>query len=320
MKKGVYVILLLMLVIACTPSVPSQYIQPGEMEDLLYDYYVAQAMAMENSKGGDIDYLKNKYFLGVLKKYNCTQADFDSSMVWYYSHLDWMKKIVANVNERLSDESKMLGASGGAIGRYSQFTASGDTANIWTGSTNLLLIPRPTMNRFDFTVTVDTSFYKGDSFVFQFMSDHIWQTGSKDAVVCILTKYEGDSIVQTVNHISVSGIAQIRVPANHEKKLKEMRGFIYLTDGGDESDSRRLMFISELQLIRFHNKENNNEQTNNDTAKTDSIQRVDNARGETPDTAGRGTVAGQGSEAVPATSGTPQNRMVPRKHTIKDVQ
>jgi hypothetical protein len=107
--------------------------------------------------------------------------------------------------------------------------------------------------------------------------------------VCIVCKYEGDSIIQTVNHISVAGTAQVRVPANREKKLKEMRGFIYLSDGGDDSNTRKMLFISQIQLIRFHDKYLANEEIKNDESSTeapakDSIQRGDNTRGPKPDT------------------------------------
>ena len=161
----------------------------------------------------------------------------------------------------------------GDINRYSQYSATGDTANIWNLQPDVLLIPRPTMNRFDFTIKADTSFYLGDSFMFQFMFEYLWQSGSKDAVVCIVTKYEGDSIVQTTSHISGSGSAQVRVPANNEKKVKEMRGFIYLNDGNDDSDTRKMLFASQLQLIRFHNKQLKHDTNKTDTLAKDSVQR-----------------------------------------------
>jgi hypothetical protein len=154
------------------------------------------------------------------------------------------------------------------------------------------------MNRFDFTVKVDTSFYKGDSFMFQFMSEYIWQSGTKDALVCVLTKYEGDSIIQTVNHVSVSGLSQVRIPGNKENKLKEMRGFIYLGKGGDDDDNtRKMMFISQIQLIRFHNKEAKNE-TKNDSIKKDSLQRGDNARRKEADTVRVGDIRRNGGQAL----------------------
>lgn len=285
MKHSLLYIFVFLLAVACTPTVPKEYIQPGEMEDILYDYHVAQAMS--KTKGGsDYDYNRQLYFDAVLEKHGVNKADFDSSLVYYYSHADKFREIYSRVSDRLSEEAKLLGASVGDINRYSQYSATGDTANIWSDASDVLLVPRPTQNRFDFTIKVDTTFKVGDSFMFQFMSEYLYQSGAKDAIVCIVTKYEGDSIIQIANHVSVSGLAQIRVPANREKMLKEMRGFIYLNDGGDLSETRKMMYISQLQLIRFHSKEilKPDETAKKDTLQTDSLQRVNNPGGSVPDT------------------------------------
>jgi hypothetical protein len=267
------------------------------MEDILYDYHLA--LAMSRQKGGsDLDYNRTLYIQSVFKKYGVTEAEFDSSLVYYYSHAYRLKDIYSEVNQRLSDEANNLGVAVGDINRYSQYSTTGDTANIWNQQTDVMLIPRPTMNRFDFTVKVDSTFKKGDSFMFQYMSEYIWQSGSKDVTVCFVCKYEGDSIIQTVNHLSMDGTVQLRIPAYREKKLKEMRGFIYLSDNGDDSDIRKMMFISQIQLIRFHDNTIEDEETANDEPDTetpaqDSIQRGDNTRGAEPDTLRRRVSGGQ---------------------------
>jgi hypothetical protein len=267
------------------------------MEDILYDYHLA--LAMSRQKGGsDLDYNRTLYIQSVFKKYGVTEAEFDSSLVYYYSHAYRLKDIYSEVNQRLSDEANNLGVAVGDINRYSQYSTTGDTANIWNQQTDVMLIPRPTMNRFDFTVKVDSTFKKGDSFMFQYMSEYIWQSGSKDVTVCFVCKYEGDSIIQTVNHLSMDGTVQLRIPAYREKKLKEMRGFIYLSDNGDDSDIRKMMFISQIQLIRFHDNTIEDEETANDEPDTetpaqDSIQRGDNTRGAEPDTLRRRVRGGQ---------------------------
>jgi hypothetical protein len=298
-------LLLIALLMACAPSVPKRFIQPGDMEDILYDYHVAQAMAKAERAGDDTKFDQTKYFYGVLKKYGVTKEDFDSSMIYYYSHVERLKDIYTSVNERLSDEAKSLGTSVGDINRYSQFSASGDTANVWTGATDLLLMPYPTMNRYDFTLSVDTSYYKGDSFMFQFMTEYIYQSGSRDAVICIAAKYEGDSIIQTVNHVSISGLAQVRLPANNEKKLKELHGFIYLnSSSNDDATTRKMMFISQMQFIRFHNKPSANETGNNKNAK-DSLSRTDNAGRSASDSLRRGNFERLHGKPLPAPPGNP---------------
>ena len=314
MKHSLTYLLVLMLVVACKPTVPSEYIQPGDMEDILYDYHLA--LAMSRQKGGrEVDFNRSLYFQSVLKKHGVTEAEFDSSLVYYYSHVYRLKDIYSEVNQRLSDEATSLGVAVGDINRYSQYSTTGDTANIWNQQTDLLLVPCPTMNRYDFTVKVDSSFKKGDSFMFQFMSEYIWQSGSKDLTVCIVCKYEGDSIIQTANHVSVAGTAQVRIPANRKNKLTDMRGFIYLNDGNDDGNNRKMLFISQIQLIRFHDKTAENEEITNDESSTetpakDSIQRGDDTPGPKSDTLRRRVSGGQhGLRPIPIDSRNGVHRM-----------
>ena len=320
MKPSSLYLFVLLLAVSCTPSVPSQYIQPDEMEDILYDYHVAQAMS-KTIGSGNYEYNKQLYIDAVLKKHGVSEADFDSSLVYYYTRADRFHEIYVRVSERLNEEAKLLGASVGDISRYSQYSATGDTANIWSDAFDALLIPRPTQNRFDFTIKVDTTFHLGDSFMFQFVSEYLYQNGSKDAVVCIVTKYEGDSILQTTNHVSVSGLAQMRVPANREKKLKEMRGFIYLNDGGDISETRKMMYVSQLQLIRFHSKEilKADETAGKDSVQTDSLQRVSNPGGSVSDTLRRRIIGRrQGGTPLPPSAGAGMHRVDARPVELKE--
>ena len=83
----------LMLLSACKPQVPSQYIQPSDMEDLLYDYYVSQGLAVDVNPTVSGENTRQYNVNLVLKKYNVTQADFDSSLVYYYNHIEDLYKI-----------------------------------------------------------------------------------------------------------------------------------------------------------------------------------------------------------------------------------
>lgn len=256
MKHSPFIVLLaVLLMVACKPTIPSEYIQPGELEDLLYDYHVAEALARTQHGGAEMDVERTVYFDAVLKRHGVTQADFDSTLVYYYSNVDLLQEIYVRVNDRLAKEAKRLGTEVGDIHHYSQYGESGDTANIWTRQTDVLLIPKPTMNRYDFVVKADSTFLVGDSFMFQFMSEYIWQSGSKDIVVCISSQYDNDSIAQQVIHTSSDGITQLRVPASRTQLVKEMRGYIYVTDSPDARDEHRLMFVSQMQLIRFRDQE-----------------------------------------------------------------
>ncbi len=307
----VIVFIAVLSMMGCKPTVPSEYIQPGDLEDILYDYHVAQAMADEKRSRNSEEhgYNRNVYFQSVLKKYGISEAEFDSSLVYYYSHADRLKSIYQRVKERLNDEAKALGASVGDINKYSAYSATGDTANVWQNETDVLLTPHPTSNRYDIYVKADTSYYKGDTFMFQFMSDFIYQSGSRDAIVCLVAKYENDSTTQTISHISVAGQSQVRIPQNQEGTLKELRGFIYLGNNDRNAEVRKMLFISQIQLIRFHSKTISNESKNPEGHQADSLSRAGDATGHHPDTTRRGVVQRESGKILSPDKRAPIHRM-----------
>ena len=132
----------LLLLVACKPKVPSQVIQPGEMEDVLYDYYLAQGMSLPtDQESGDYNEEYNRQL--VLKKYGYTQADFDSSMVWYYNHLEDLYKIYERVQHRLSEDALAQGTSVRELQQFTKtYSHNSDTTDVWDGKRYLLLYPQ----------------------------------------------------------------------------------------------------------------------------------------------------------------------------------
>ena len=74
-------LLSLTLVVGCKPGIPSEYLSPGEMENILYDYHIARAMNSNDYQNGDT-LTTHVYKLAVLKKYGVSEADYDSSLVY----------------------------------------------------------------------------------------------------------------------------------------------------------------------------------------------------------------------------------------------
>lgn len=253
-----YIAMLLLsafVAVACTPSVPSDVIQPDEMEDILYDYYISQAMAGQALNQKDASYDRYVYFSAVLQKHGVTEAEFDSSLVYYYSNAKRLHGIYSSLSERIGNEAMGLGASVSEFNKYSSLSESGDTANIWQDATSLLLTPYAPSNKFTFSIKADSTYKVGDSFLVNFMSDFIYQAGTKDAVVYVAVRYDNDSVSTHVTHIGVSGVSRLRIPANDESKVSNIDGFVYLNRGSDDSRTLKLLFISQMQFVRFHKKE-----------------------------------------------------------------
>ena len=225
-------VMVLAMTVGCKPSVPSTFISPGDMEDLLYDYHMADAMA-EQAKG---NYAENviAYRTAVLKKYGVSQEKFDTSMVYYMRHADQLHTIYEHVAQRLQDKAQELGSSVGTAGT---FTANGDTTDIWKESNSIVLIPNEPYNLYAFSVKADSSYHKGDSFVLNFQSDFIYQDGTRDGVVVLSLVYRNDSVAQRVMHFSSSSKYDLSIDDPNSLGIKEVKGFFLLARNNDMNSS-----------------------------------------------------------------------------------
>ena len=256
---------------SCKPTVPSEFIQPDEMENILYDYHIAQAMATDgvddmHQRG----FNQELYFAAVLEKYGVTREKFDSSLVYYYKRADRFRDIYSNITERLSKEALTLGVTEGEVNRFVSFTASEDTCDIWAGERSAMLLPYFPYNRLDFIQKPDSSFRKGDAFSFVINNSFIYQSGSRSAEACLIIKYDNDTVVSRAISVSSSGINQLYIPANEDHAVKEIRGYIYLQPERESSTTLKLMGIQSIQLFKFRRKkpEKNSSQ---DLQKKDSL-------------------------------------------------
>ena len=245
-------VMVLSFMVSCKPSVPSTFISPGDMEDLLYDYHMADAMA-EQAKG---NYAENviAYRAAVLKKYGVTQEKFDTSMVYYMRHADQLHTIYEHVAQRLQDKAQELGTSVGTAGN---FTANGDTTDIWKESNSVVLIPNEPYNLYSFSMMADSAFHKGDTYVLNFQSDFIYQDGTRDGVVVLSLVYRNDSVAQRVMHFSSSSKYDLSIDDPNSLGIKEVKGFFLLARNNDMNSSMttlKMACVSHIHLFRVHAK------------------------------------------------------------------
>lgn len=241
------------------------------MEDILYDYHLSRTMTDQlPSDDGTREYKETMLMHAMLKKHGVTEAEFDTSLVYYYSHVDKFAKIYQKVTKRLNDDAMELGASVGELGKITSFSLTGDTANVWNDASSVFLMPKPAYNRVSYELKADTAFRKGDSFQFSMMASYLYKSGMKDALVHVAIRYDNDSISTHYVHCTASGLTTLRIPANEEQKVKDVRTFIYLTPSNDDG-TNNLLFINQIQLFRFHKtsdtkKENDGVKTVGDSA------------------------------------------------------
>ena len=115
---------------ACGKKIPDDIIQPGDMENLLYDYHLASAMT--GSLPYDETYKKDAYFKYVFQKHHVTEAEFDSSMVWYTRHSDVLSDIYTRLKGRFEDDARNMKTQVAKRDNQIDVSMSGDTCLLYT--------------------------------------------------------------------------------------------------------------------------------------------------------------------------------------------
>ena len=240
-----FVFLLTTIMLACTKDIP--HLTEGQMEDILYDYHLAQAMAAVDNNVQDSVYLRS-----MLKKHEVTQEEFDSSMIYYLRHTEEIQKIYKNVTERLNETALSVGGLEG-ISTNVEYSENGDTANIWRMNRFAYLTNYQPYTKLNFTLKADTSFHASDMFAWYMDAQFMYQDGYRNATAVLYIRYANDSIQSEQRNFSTDGRKSFIITSDPELKIKTVSGFVIL--GRSENESRttmKMLFLSNIRLLKLH--------------------------------------------------------------------
>ncbi len=225
------------------------------MEEILYDYHVADGMAYAESNYSDLAYRRQAYREAALRKHGITEAELDSSLVYYYRHADKLHDIYANLAKRLNNDAIALGATANELSQFGNVTAQGDTATVWRSERSLVLIPQAPYNTVSFDVKADTAYHQGDKMILSFDNQFIFQEGIRDGVAMLAVTFSNDSTATVLNHITSDNQYNLQLSDAGRLGIKRVWGFIHLGRGNSSSSpsqSLKLMSVSNMRLMRMH--------------------------------------------------------------------
>lgn len=261
--------------ISCKPGVPNKYVQPGKMEDILYEYHIAEGISGQSKAENERAINQRAYQLAILKQHGVTEAEFDSSMVYYMRHTEQLHTIYENVVKRMDNEATSLGTSANSIGDAS-LSANGDTANVWTGNRSLVFTTSQPFNLSTYSFKTDTTFHKGDALALNFDTQFIYQDGVRDGIAVFAVRFGNDSVAYRRMNISSSSRYNMQINDYNHLGFKEIRGFFILGNNSymnQSTSTLQILFVQNIRLIRMHENKN----TKQPVVRQDSIQR-DTAR------------------------------------------
>lgn len=235
------------MLVGCGKQIPKNVIQPNDMESILYDYHLS--MAMSNNLSYSETYKKAAYNEYVFKKYHITEAQFDSSMVWYTRHTEELARIYSNIGKRFRDEKGKIQKLLAARENKPAQSLPGDTVDVWSAQKLYWLTEASLTNKIAFEIPSDSNFKPKDSFVWS--ADYTFLSkGKQRAAMGFNIIFDNDSVViGKVKEFTASGTQTLYIKPDSAYQIKSLNGFIYYM--GDSAQNLG-MIVNNIKLTRYH--------------------------------------------------------------------
>ncbi|MBR1667885.1 MAG: DUF4296 domain-containing protein [Bacteroidaceae bacterium] len=269
MKRLLPLLILFMFTFVACDNRPKDVLSRSKMEDVLYDYHLMQGI-IEQLPRDEKQKKAQDYINAVFEKHSITEAEFDSSIVYYNRHTKDLHKIYEHLTDRYTAANEELQIMNGNNDMMAIFSTGGDTTNLWNSTKLLVLRNKELLNKESFTLHADTSFRRHDQFILTFTP--VFMKDAQENYDISLSiglgiHYANGKQVGITRLITNNGIQQFTLRANDEEDIKSITGFFYYKG---KKSTRNLCLIDNISLVRMHEKEEVPEEKADSTV-TDSV-------------------------------------------------
>lgn len=231
----------------CRKEIPAGVIPEDRMAKILYDYHIAKYMGDQLPYGER--YKKAYYIEDVFASNGITEAEFDSSMVWYSRNTDKIVKIYEQVDKHLDEEIESVRSQLAQHDNKLLNLRSGDSTSIWNGRMLYLLSSTHSGALLKFDQNVDTTFHKGDSILWtaRLYFAHPYDSCRK-AVASLTVNYKNDSTATHTAVYAASDTLDIRAVTDSVQELGSLMFSIYLESS--DREGRDKVAVEGMDIVR----------------------------------------------------------------------
>ncbi|MBP3214574.1 MAG: DUF4296 domain-containing protein [Bacteroidaceae bacterium] len=269
MKRFFPFILLFALIIVACEDRPKNVLSRSEMENVLYDYHMMQGIINQLPSEERMEKAQD-YINAVFEKHGITEAQFDTSIIYYNRHAEDLHEIYKNLKERYNSANEEIQIVNGNNDMMAIYETGGDTTNLWSSAQLYAFHNKSLLNKESFTIHADSSFYKNDQLILTLTPIFIRESRDDYDIslnVGLSVMYTDGRHIGTTRTITNSGTQQLTVKTDAQKELKSITGFFYYRG---KKSTRNLCIVDNISLVRMHEKAPEVE-ISADSIKADSI-------------------------------------------------
>ena len=254
-RRFLFIPVLLAVFCGCKPQKPKGILSETKMEDVMVDYHLAQGMAESGKDNYKVACYK--YVQAVFAKHGVTEAEFDTSLVYYSRRSEKMAEIYKRVVARVETEAERNGivTERENDDPFANLTADGDTANVWKGQRAVSLTPDNVNHMFRFSQNADSTYRPGDTFVWRFNARAVQSNWMLEAYALIQLEYANDSTVHLSKNIGGDNTVDLRITESmieDSVPVRRIKGFVYMPPKKRDKGEFCLLLLNDISLIRMH--------------------------------------------------------------------
>ncbi len=246
-RLRIYGILMLICVAASCSRVPKHIISEKKMRAVLYDMQMAEAIVETNSSSYGTSDKRQVVYNSVFAKHHVTQAEYDSSLIWYGENMDLYmgiyKLVLKDVNEKIAamGDIKPNPLSGEASAK--------DSIDIWIYNRSYVFKPEERIfNMLTFNIEPQSPYSSGSSYVF---GVSVWgvSSGLKHKPQIHISAVQTDSIISVSKEITGDGYYEAVVRTVENKPVSRVYGYILVNDS---EVLYHHIYLDDIQLMKYN--------------------------------------------------------------------
>jgi hypothetical protein len=231
---------------ASCSKVPDHIISEKKMRAVLYDMQIAEAVVetdYETYRTGDE---RQTVYDGVFAKHHITQAEYDSSLVWYGENMELYMRIYKLVLKDINDNIASLGDI--KPNPLSGEVSTKDSIDVWIYNRNFTFKPERIFNALTFDIAPQKPYSSGSSYVFGLS---VWGVSPnlKYKPKIRINAVHADTIISVDKDITGDGYYETILRSVVTKQVKRVYGYIVINDS--EASYHRI-YIDDIRLMKYN--------------------------------------------------------------------
>ncbi len=230
--------------LAACSKVPGNILQEKEMQQVLTDMLIAEAITNTDYQTYREDSTKLALYQSVFRKYGITQALYDSSLVWYGRNLNiyikMYERVVVDLDRRIADLGDVQADAAPSSNR--------DSVDIWPRGNLMVLEPSALFNGVVFDIKPESNYPSGSSFV---LGVRFWGLKKDPAFKpeLRLSAEQRDTTLTVTREIGSDGYYEAVLRTLPTRQVRRVYGSIRL----DNMDSTYYkVYVDSLSLMRYN--------------------------------------------------------------------